>query len=223
MQRTIEFSEGEYYHVYNRGVDKREIFLDKKDHERFVRLLYLANGSKPYVYREVQNKELNIIDRGEPLVAIGAYCLMPNHFHLLLKEITGGGITSFMEKLGTGYSMYFNKRSKRTGFLFEGNFKAEHVDRDEYLKYLYAYIHLNPVKLIDPDWKEKGISNLSKAKKYLEAYQYSSYLEHCGVSREEEIILSPKEFPDYFEKAHEFDDFIKDWLKYKDEALPVLH
>lgn len=221
MQRNIVFSEGEYYHLYNRGVERRVIFMDAGDRERFVKLLYVANGTKPFEFRQIQNKQMGEINRDEPLVAIGAYVLMPNHFHILVKEIRENGISTFMEKLGTGYSMYFNKRSKRTGFLFEGNFKAEHVDRDEYLKYLYSYIHLNPVKLIDPDWKEKGISNLSKAKKYLSEYQYSSYPDYTGVEREEQLILSPKEFPKYFDTLHEFNEFIQDWLKYKDEAPRV--
>jgi putative transposase len=134
-----------------------------------------------------------------------------------VKEITEGGITQFMEKLGTAYSMYFNKRGKRTGFLFEGNFKAEHVDRDEYLKYLYAYIHLNPVKLIEPEWKEEGIHDLAKAKKYLEGYRYSSYEDYAMEKREESAILSPKEFPEYFEEVGEFKDFVDEWLLYKKE------
>ena len=219
MIRKEVFAEGEYYHVYNRGVEKRIIFLDNADRTRFQRMLYIANGANPIVYKIIQARALDSIDRGEQLASIGAYVLMPNHFHLLVKETRENGIHDFLQKLCTGYSMYFNKRHKRVGPLFQGRFKAEHVDRDEYLKYLYAYIHLNPVKLIDPDWKEKGISNLSKAKKYLGEYQYSSYLDHSGVVREGKIILSPKEFPDYFEKTYEFDDFIKDWLKYKDEAL----
>jgi putative transposase len=217
MQRIIEFSEGEYYHIYNRGVDKRNIFLDSGDHDRFVKLLYLSNGTKPFVFRDVQDKDLKDIERNDLLVAVGAYCLMPNHFHLLVKEIHEGGITQFMEKLGTAYSMYFNKRSKRTGFLFESNFKAQHVDNDEYLKYLFAYIHLNPVKLIEPSWKDFGIRDIGKAKKYLEDYQYSSYADHLGIKRKEDLILSRKEFPEYFEKTHEFKSFIDDWLKYKDD------
>ncbi len=221
MQRSIEFSEGEYYHIYNRGVDKRNIFLDKGDRDRFVKLLYLSNGTKPFVFRDVQNKDLGNIDRNDPLVAIGAYCLMPNHFHILVKEITEGGITQFMEKLGTAYSMYFNKRSKRTGFLFEGNFKAEHVDRDEYLKYLYAYIHLNPVKLIEPEWKEEGIRDLAKAKSYLEAYRYSSYEDYAMGQREESAILSPKEFPEYFKEEQDFKDFVDEWLLYKKEEESI--
>ena len=122
-----------------------------------------------------------------------------------------------MEKLTTGYSMYFNKRSERVGALFQGRFKAEHVTRDEYLKYLYAYIHLNPVKLIEPTWKEAGIQNLPEAKKYLEKYRYSSYEDYAMGKREESAILTPSEFPDYFEKNGDFEHYIKDWLDYKDE------
>ncbi len=218
MQRNIVFSVGEYYHIYNRGVDKRQIYLDNGDWERMLKLLYVANSIKPFVYRDIQNKPLGDIDRGEQLVAIGAYCLMPNHFHILIKETAEGGITSFMEKLTTAYSMYFNKRSKRTGFLFEGNFKAEHVDRDEYLKYLYAYIHLNPVKIIEPTWKEEGIENVDAAKKYLEGYRYSSYEDYTRGKREESAILTPQEFPDYFEERGDFEHYVQDWLQYKDEV-----
>lgn len=219
MQRKITIAPGEYYHIYNRGVEKRNIFISKDDHERFMRLLYLSNSTKPYVYRLVQGLPLNEIDLGEKRVAIGAYSLMPNHFHLLVREIEDGGISGFMEKLTTGYSMYFNKRNKRVGSLFQGTFKAEHVDTDEYLKYLYAYIHLNPVKLIEPTWKEKGIQNLTRAKKYLESYRYTSYVDYALGKREESAILSPKEFPGYFEKKKDFARFVDEWLDYREEHI----
>ncbi len=217
MERKLQFSIGEYYHIYNRGVDKRDVFLTEADRKRFQKLLYLANGEKPYVFRLVQGQPLDKIDLGEKRVAIGAYCLMPNHFHLLVREVKEGGITAFMEKLGTGYTMYFNKVGKRTGHLFQGRFKAEHVDRDEYLKYLFAYIHLNPVKLIEPDWKEQGIQHPEKVRGYLEQYRFSSYEDLLGKAREEQAILSLKEFPEYFEKTSDFESFMKDWLEFKDE------
>ena len=217
MQRKITFSEGEYYHIYNRGVEKRDIFSEPKDWRRFHRMLYVANGTKPVVYKTIQGYPLDKIERGEQLVAIGAYCLMPNHFHLLVKEISEGGISKFMEKLGTGYSMYFNKKYKRTGFLFQGNFKAEHVDSDEYLKYLFAYIHLNPVKLIEPTWKETGIREKKKAEEYLGRYLHSSYSDYMGKDREEKMILTKKEFPGYFTDPRDFSEYISDWLNYADE------
>ncbi len=222
MQRKIVFSEGEYYHIYNRGVERRDIFMETRDKERFVKLLYVANGTKAFEFRQIQNQLMGEIDRDEPLVAIGAYVLMPNHFHILVKETRENGISTFMEKFGTAYSMYFNKKYKRSGFLFQGNFKAEHVDNDEYLKYLFAYIHLNPVKLIEPNWKETGIQDGERAKKYLADYQHSSYADYAngnaGEKRDEVAILTKEEFPEYFAHAHEFKDFVNDWLEFREEA-----
>ena len=218
MQRKIVFAEGEYYHVYNRGVDQREIFLGDQDYERFLKLLYVSNGNRSFKFRDIQNIKLDHIDRGEPLVAIGAYALMPNHFHILVKEIQEGGISQFMGKLTTSYSMYFNTISERTGALFEGRFKAQHVDNDEYMKYLYAYIHLNPVKLIEPKWKDFGLKNKGGAKKFLEQYRYSSYPEYTQREREEKLTLTKDEFPDYFSINHEFADFVHDWLAFRESA-----
>ena len=214
MNRKISFAEGEYYHVYNRGVEKRTIFLDNSDRDRFQKLLFLCNGSKSIIYRLIQGSTLYKTEKGEALVAIGAYVLMPNHFHLLLKETHSNGITEFMRKLTTGYSMYFNKKNTRVGPLVQGTFKAEHVDNDEYLKYLFAYIHLNPVKLIDPKWKESGIKDRKKAEKYLKDYRYSSYVDHLGEKREEGVILASKEFPGYLEEENEFEAYVKDWLAF---------
>lgn len=213
MERKVKLALGEYYHLYNRGVEKRSIFLDESDRKRFVRLLYLANGKKSFIYRLVQGLPLNDIEVGQKKVAIGAYCLMPNHFHILVKEICEGGITSFMEKLQTGYSMYFNKKNERVGPLFQGTFKAEHVCRDEHLKYLFAYIHLNPVKIIEPRWKENGIRNKQRAIKYLETFPHSSYLEYAGASREQKLIISPEVFPKYFSKENTINDLLRDWFE----------
>ena len=213
MERKVKLAPGEYYHLYNRGVEKRRIFLDDSDKNRFIRLLYLANGNKSLVYRLVQGLPLDEIDLGAKKIAIGAYVLMPNHFHILVKEIREGGITSFMEKLQTGYSMYFNKKNDRVGSLFQGTFKAEHIHRDEHLKYLFAYIHLNPIKLIEPSWKENGIKDRNRVNKYLDTYFHSSYPEYSGMSREQKYILSPDEFPKYFSQTHDFDDFLQDWLQ----------
>lgn len=215
MQRKIVFSEGEYYHIYNRGVEKRKIFLDEYDRQRFVRLLYLANGTEPYKFDRLRNKKFEDIQRGKSLVAIGAYVLMPNHFHLLVKEVIENGISMFMEKLTTGYSSYFNKKYQRVGPLFLGVYKGEYITRDEHLKYLLAYIHLNPIKLTDSQWKEKGLRDLTKSRDFLTQYKYSSYPDYCGVEREEQGILSLEHFPKYFNSKLDFKDFVDDWLTYK--------
>src|SRR3990167_906977 len=198
MNRRIILSEGEYYHIYNRGVEKRTIFIDNDDRKRFQTLLYICNGTEPIVYRLIQGETLYKKNVGKKIVAIGAYTLMPNHFHLLIKEISEGGITEFMRKFTTAYTMYFNQKYERVGPLFQGAFRAEHVTQDEHLKYLFAYIHLNIVKLIEPKWREKGIRNAKKARKYLESYQFSSYLDYCDRRRSEAVILSKHEFPVYF-------------------------
>lgn len=215
MERKFVFAEGEYYHLYNRGVEKRKIFLSKNDHERFIRLLYLANSSRPFVYREVEKKLLSDIDRGDALTAIGAYVMMPNHFHLLVKETKEGGISAFMEKLLTGYASYFNKNHDRVGRLFQSTYQARHANRDEYLKYLFAYIHLNPVKLLESGWKEKGIQNKPAAKEFLEHFRYSSYQDYEGLKREEVAILSMAEFPPYFSELKSFGDFVEDWMTFQ--------
>lgn len=218
MERKFVFSIGEFYHIYNRGTEKRNIFVDLNDYQRFIKLLFFSNGTKPIILRDIpQGRPLGGINKSEALVAIGAYCLMPNHFHLLVKETSEGGVTKFMSKLSTAYSMFFNKKNNRTGSLFEGKFKASHVDNDNYLKYLFSYIHLNPVKIIEPKWKETGITDKKRAEQYLKNYKYSSYLDYLGESRPEGIILDKKSFPEYFFSFVDFGDFINDWLNFKAE------
>ena len=214
MTRKFDFSINEFYHIYNRGTDKRLIFLDEYDYQRFNKLLYLCNSGKSMVFREIPIGLAYGYERGETFVDIGAYCLMSNHFHLLLHEKIEGGISLFMQKLSTAYSSYFNKKYNRAGGLFEGPFIAKHLDTDEYLKYLFSYIHLNPVKIIDPNWKEDGVINRESAKKYLSRYVYSSYLDYIGIDREEKVILNTLSFPEYFLNFKEFDQFITEWMSF---------
>lgn len=207
---------GEQYHIYNRGVDKRTVFLDDHDHKRFMLLLYICNGTEDVDLRALLNKglpfdEMFSVDKGENIVHIGAYSLMPNHFHLLTKEIVEGGITQFMEKLLTAYSMYFNRRHERTGRLWEGVFKSKHIDTTEYLNWLFSYIHLNPVELIEPQWKEEGAIDPIAVKKFMDTYQYSSYYDYFVGERPKFTILSKEEFPDYFKNNDDLEDLIKEW------------
>lgn len=216
MGRNIKFASGSYFHIYNRGTEKREIFLDNNDYQRFLILLYLCNNIDPVNIRDRLDKGLTFgeffnIERKETLVDIGAYCLMNNHVHLLVKNKTENGISRFTQKLFTGYTMYFNKKNKRTGSLFESTFKANLVDKNEYLKYLFAYIHLNPIKLIESDWKEKGIKDIDKAKIFLKNYLWSSYSFYIG-ERKNDPILNKEDFPRYFYNNKEFNEFVNDWL-----------
>ncbi len=219
MKRRIPLAVNEFYHLYNRGVDKRKIFWDERDYRRFLVLLYLCNGSELVDMRklksgDIEYKDVFSLDRGEPLVAIGAYCLMPNHFHILVHEIVDGGTSLFMKKLLTGFSMYINKKHERSGVLFEGRFKSEHVHTENYFHYLYSYIHLNPIKIIEPNWKKVGLKSIDGAVEYLHQYPYSSYMDYLGIERLESSILNKKEFPDFFQDKGSFEKFHKYWLSY---------
>ena len=223
MYRKTSLAVGEHYHVYSRGVEKRKIFMNTKDYNRFVALLYIMNQDAPFTmgnFLRDKNKSLEDIfteKREKTLVSVLGYCLMPNHFHLILYENSEGGISKFMGKLLTAYSMYFNTKYHRTGSLFEGRFKATHADGDEHLKYLFSYIHLNPVKIIDSKWRENGINDRARAKTYLEQYRYSSYLDYRGKTREEAAILNKSVFPEYFESQKDFEKFVDEWLSFSEE------
>jgi len=121
--------------------------------------------------------------------------MMPNHFHLLLLEKQEGGISAFMQKLLTSFSMYMNKKYDRTGPLMCRPFRAKHVDSDGYFRWLISYIHMNPVDQVEPDWKEVGISDMSKVSKFLKEYKYSSYRDYFGTKRDESLILNKEILP----------------------------
>ena len=217
MTRNFLFSIGEYYHCYSRGTEKRRIFLSKKDYERFVALLFVCNSTKTIHLSDCHKKsflEIFNMEREDNIVEIGAYGLMPIHFHLLLREKQEGGISLFMQKLITAYTMYFNKKYERTGALFESSFKAEHSNKDRYLKYLFSYIHLNPIKIIDSRWKEGGIKNSKRTGEFLDKYEYSSYLDYLENNRPQSIIINKKAFPNYFANKKVFKEEMSDWLNY---------
>ncbi len=188
MFRKDPFITGEYYHIYNRGIDKRDIFKSTFDHERFMMLLYVANSHEDLRLDNLVNRlhktfqDILVLDKGKPLVSIGAWCLMTNHFHLLVRQEVEGGITKFMRKLGVGYSMYFNIKYQRQGALFGGPFKSKLIGVDDaYMQYLLGYIHLNPLDIEFYQWKQNLDRPTEEMKGFLESYRYSSYQE--GLAR----------------------------------------
>jgi len=200
MERKFSFCAGEVYHIYNRGVNKQPVFFNDHDRFRFLILLYLCNSeNEAHIsnYRGFSISDYFSINKGRSLVEIIAYCLMPNHFHLLIKEMGEGGISKFMLKVLTGYGMYFNKKNDRTGPIFEGCFKAKHVAEDSYLEYLLAYVHLNPVKIKDKEsWGGKKIINPKEAREFLKNYRFSSYQTFLGQNRPENLILNYRSLTD---------------------------
>ncbi|HEY4506007.1 MAG TPA: transposase [Candidatus Paceibacterota bacterium] len=169
--RKITFAEGEYYHICNRGVDGRNIFNDKYDVERFLQSLIEFNTIEPIgslyensfaLKSNPKHLSLKKARNKYPLVNLIAYCLNPNHFHILLEQVSERGVSKFMQRIG-GYSWYFNKKYKRKGSLFQNKFQAKHITSNEYLQYVSAYVNLNnrvhqlggkAAKLVRSSWKE---------------------------------------------------------------------
>ncbi len=213
MNRKMAFVKGEYYHVYNRGVDKRIIFSNTLDHKRFILLLKISNTSKNIIVRDLLKtktyEELMVHKMENPIVAIGAFCLMPNHFHILITPLVKNGIEKYMQKLQTGYAMYFNNKNERSGSLFQGTFKSQHLNTDEYLRYIYSYIHLNPAKLIDKNWKENGPKNFQSLKNFIFSYKYSSIGEYLNNNF---IITNLKHFPNYKENYKSKEEYLKNMV-----------
>lgn len=205
--------EDEFYHVYNRGNSKQIIYKDKQDYMHFMYLLYICNTSKKIRVADIERKT-HPLDYQKPdkLVSIISYCLMPNHFHILITQQAEAGITSFMRKVLTAYSMYFNKKYSRTGILFEGRFKSSHVDGDRYLKYLFSYIHLNPAKLLDPNWKTSGSIKKDILFKYVSEYPYSSLHSILLPTLKDSVIINFEVFPKYFKNNIDLKLEITSWF-----------
>ena len=137
---------GEYYHIYNRGVDKRDIFNSKKDLDRFIESVCEFNKVEQIVSLANLRKTKQIAPKalsGNPLVSIVAYCFNPNHFHFIFKQLIDGGIAKFMQKLQAGYTSYFNIKNSRTGSLFQGTFKSNLMNNENYFNKILGYTNKN--------------------------------------------------------------------------------
>jgi len=177
--RTKIYVDNTYYHVYNRGVEKRDIFLDDQDYGVFLSYLkfYLMPPEDPNDPRGPSPRlsPSQQLSNHHGKISLIAYCLMPNHFHLLIRQADKDSMTNFLRALATRYSMYFNKRYIRVGSLFQGRYKAVLVDNEMQFLYLTKYIHRNPLDLFDytPD-------NLLD-------YSYSSYRNYTGITHQDWI------------------------------------
>ena len=204
-----------FHHVYNRGVDKRKIFDDDEDRELFLTYLDVLNDcdiQSPRLKPELLER-MKQSSRGKSLVNIIAFCLMSNHYHFLLQENNEGGISKFMQRLGTAYTMYYNQKSERTGSLFQGVYKSRLIDEESHLLKVVDYIHLNPVTHKD-GVGEKVISK--SLLQELRNYRWSSFADYCGKNTYPRVLnlnaLSQySEIPDAYDKwlldEYRADDF----------------
>jgi len=212
--RKQKLASNNIYHVFNRGVEKRTIFLDETDNLRFVNNLAIFNDKNAVLNAKYRIKEIETPDIREPLVDILAFCLMPNHFHLLLSQKEGDGISKFMNKIGVGYANYFNLKYERVGSLFQGAFKSVLIDKESQFLRIPFYIHLNPLDLIIPNWRENGVNKIKKAIDFLDSYKWSSHREYSGQPNFIGIINKQFKndfFVDFESYKREFNDFLKDF------------
>ncbi len=212
--RDVIFTNEHFYHIYNRGVDKRDIFMDDADRWRFVKSLCIFNDSTRWSERSIANEKTELTCPEKPFVKIHAFCMMTNHFHLLLEQITDNGIAKFMHKLGAGFTRYFNVRNERTGALFGGTFKAKSVNDDVYLLHLTRYIHSNPISLLENTNQANLIDKLSN-------YRWSSFSDYLGTPTypfvETKFILND------FRNHTEYTEFMKNWKPATDDQIGHLY
>lgn len=220
--KNLNFVLGEFYHVYNRGVDKRSVFLDRYDINRFLQSMIEFNSITPtgslYELSFLKEKSARFgreTSKSEKLVAIVAYCLNPNHYHMILEQVAENGISEFMKRLG-GYTKYFNHKYKRTGALFQGLFKSKYIDSNDYLLRLSVYVNLN-----DRIHSAKKM-RVNEMKNPINAI--SSWDEYMSNTKEalckKDIIL------DQFETVSEYQEFargaLEDIQKNKEESKELL-
>ena len=216
--RKISLESTGYYHIYNRGVNKSPIFYDDDDYLRFLHGIYYFNDSNfipeyfPYQTR-YQGLALDLKKVRNEMVEILAWCFMPNHYHFILSQKTDKGISKFMHRLGTGYTMYLNRKYEGSGHVFQGTFKAKLIDDNEYLQHLTRYIHLNPMDMHDKEWKEYGAKNLESSKEFLLKYKWSSLPDYLDTENRFKITSSSFKNFVFTKNSVEYSDFLWEWLK----------
>ncbi len=215
--RKPKFADGQVYHIFNRGVEKRTIFLDDDDYFRFIHNLFEFNDEDPvlnvnyYFNPKTMNVESRHLKREKKprnlLVEILLFTLMPNHYHLLLRQKREGGIVKFMQKFGTGYTMYFNQKYDRVGGLFQGRFKAVLINNDVHFIHLPQYIHTNPLSL-----NYGGSTSIE----FLKNYRWSSFPDYIGIKNFPSI--TDREFLlDVFQGEKNYKKHTETWLKENNE------
>jgi putative transposase len=228
------FEEGGIYHIVSRGVEKRDIYLKPQDYSRFVLGLELCNtkeqidiwnlinregkgGSDPptlSVFQKLQNqREKN--KKSGPIVELMAFALMPNHYHLIVREITDGGTSLFMQKMG-GYTTYFNGQYDRVGPLFQSRYKSVRIKDDRQFMNIFVYVHTNPVELIEPKWKDMEVKNNKKALDWLSSYKWSSYQDYIG-KKNFPTATQRDFFLEFFGGKNECRKAVEDWISFSAE------
>lgn len=220
-----QFINGEVYHIVNRAIEGRNLFQQISDYFRFIFCLYELNDKNLIKMRDriEERKERKYTGRTransrEPLVEIIAFCLMPNHYHLIVRQLIDNGISLFIQKLGDSYVGYFNEKYNRKGrgSIFQGGYKAVHIKTNDQLINTICYVFTNPVELLEKAWKEKGVKNSEKAIKHVESYQWSSYLDCIGKVNFPSVTKRKFIF-EVFGDSSNLKKFVRGWILNKAE------
>jgi hypothetical protein len=204
----MRFAEREFYHIYNRGVESRSIFSASSDYKRFLKGLLFFNTDKSIEIRNLPEAP-EILSPERRLVSVVSYALMKNHVHLLVRCNSEQGLAKFLQKVFIGYTMYFNTKHNRRGVLFQGGSQSKHITNNRYLTHVVDYIHLNPLDYVMPEWRQRGIKNVTECKKTILEYPYSSLK---GVLKEEQnSILDTKLINELFPNTEEVLSSMLEW------------
>lgn len=218
---------GEIYHIIIRAMEGLKLFREDKDYLRMIHDLFEFNDENIVGWQYRQNygkRSRSIMEvKRKLLVEVMAFCLMPNHVHILVRQIKDGGISKFMRKIGVGYSAYYNKKYKRAGHVFQGRYKIVHISNDNQLKTAFVYIHTNPVAIICPNWKEEGIKikDINIVIKFLkEEYRWSSYLDYLGNKNFPSLTIR-EWLIEEIGGVKELQRLVNDWLQAKQELADL--
>lgn len=210
MSRKVPIVTNSIYHIFNRGVNKGDIFFSEEDYKRIFDVAVHYKTSTIRFSDSLPDPGsggalgISII---QPKVELLVYCLMPNHFHFLIKQLVDGGITWYMQHLSNSYSHYINTKYKRVGPLFESRFKNVLVETDEQLLHVSRYIHINPI-----------VSNLAGD---LRDYKWSSYLSYLGDHKDN--LCEPDLVLGHFASSGEYEGFVNDQVEYGKELERIKH
>lgn len=230
MIRKEKFCPGEYYHVYSRTVLNMPEFKNIRNADKLAQTFLLGNSTNSaqafeYLRNNKDNpdaiqKAVEIIKEGEKLVDILCYVIMHDHYHLLIKELRNNGITDFIRRCNTSIAKYINIKFNRSGPLFESNFKAKHIDSNEYLRHLSIYIHLNPLDfLIDKSWRYHNLKNWEYARNKLLDYPWSSLKAFLDKNFKNQIISGREIIINQFKNGREYEEFLQEWTEIEKEEI----